>query len=155
MDRSTLNIESYSAAIERVGYHISSQRGVLWLSGEDAVDFINRQSTNNLKTLQRENSMLTILTTPAARIMDLLQVFFGDMATMGWPGQFNLDFMCFLVLSALWLSWRHHFSPIGILLGVVGFFGGALFLSAYLFIESVRAKGDFKALLPNRVRVNG
>lgn len=25
----------------------------------------------------------------------LLQIFFGDMATMGWPGQFNLDFICF------------------------------------------------------------
>jgi hypothetical protein len=30
----------------------------------------------------------------------LLPVFFGDMAEMGWPGQFNLDFMCFLALSA-------------------------------------------------------
>ena len=86
--------------------------------------------------------------------MGLLQVFFGDMAKMGWPGQFNLDFMCFLALSALWLSWRHHFSPIGIVLGVVGFFGGAFFLSAYLFIETFRVEGDAKALLLGKVRAN-
>lgn len=38
---------------------------------------------------------------------DLLPVFFGDMAKMGWPGQFNLDFMCLLALSAIWVAWRH------------------------------------------------
>ena len=86
--------------------------------------------------------------------MGLLQVFFGDMAKMGWPGQFNFDFMCFLILSALWLSWRHHFSFIGIIFGLAGLFGGALFLSAYLFIESFRVEGDVKVLLLGKVRVN-
>ncbi len=45
--------------------------------------------------------------------MGLFAVFFGDMAKMAWPGQFNLDFMGFLMLSGLWLAWRHHFSPPG------------------------------------------
>ena len=48
------------------------------------------------------------------------------MATMGWPGQFNLDFMCMLTLSGLWVAWRHHFSGAGIALGLLAFFGGAL-----------------------------
>lgn len=77
----------------------------------------------------------------------LLPVFFSDMAEMAWPGQFNLDFMCFLVLSALWVSWRHQFSPVGLLLGLVAFFGGALFLSIYLFIQSYRVNDNIKALL--------
>ena len=42
--------------------------------------------------------------------IDLLPVFFGDMAKVAWPGQFNLDFLCFLVLSALWTAWRSGFS---------------------------------------------
>ncbi len=46
--------------------------------------------------------------------LGLLPIFFGDIAAMTWPGQFNFDFMCFLILSALWLSWRHHFSLVGI-----------------------------------------
>jgi len=80
----------------------------------------------------------------------LLPVFFGDMAEMGWPGQFNLDFMCFLALSALWVSWRHQFSALGLLLGVCAFFGGALFLSIYLFIQSYRVNGNVNLLLMGR-----
>jgi hypothetical protein len=79
--------------------------------------------------------------------MGLLPVFFGDMAEMAWPGQFNLDFMCFLVLSAVWVSWRHEFSGVGLLLGLMAFFGGALFLSVYLFILSFMVKGNIGVLL--------
>lgn len=79
--------------------------------------------------------------------MGLLPIFFGDMAKVEWPGQFNLDFMCMLSLSGLWISWRHKFSAIGIILGIIAFFGGALFLSAYLFVESFRVRGDMKALM--------
>lgn len=84
----------------------------------------------------------------------LLPVFFGDMAEMGWPGQFNLDFMCFLALSALWVSWRHEFSAVGLLLGVCAFFGGALFLSIYLFIQSYRVNGNVNLLLMGRRAVS-
>lgn len=77
----------------------------------------------------------------------LLPVFFGDMAAMTWPGQFDTDFFGFLLLSGLWLAWRHRFSPLGLLLGVAGVFGGMLFLSAYLFIASFRPGADVKSLL--------
>lgn len=79
--------------------------------------------------------------------LDLLPVFFGDMAEMGWPGQFNLDFMGFLALSALWVAWRHQFSPAGLGLAVVAFFGGMPFLAAYLLVQSYRAQGDIRVLL--------
>jgi hypothetical protein len=79
--------------------------------------------------------------------MGLFGVFLGDMGRVEWPGQFNLDFLCMLTLSGLWVSWRHRFSRPGLALGVGAFFGGALFLSAYLFVESFRAKGDVTALL--------
>lgn len=85
----------------------------------------------------------------------LFEVFFGDIALMGWPGQFNFDFMGFLVLSGLWLAWRHHFSPAGLALGVLGFFGGAPVLTAYLFITSFYANGDIRELLLGRQRANG
>ena len=86
--------------------------------------------------------------------MGLLQVFFADMAEMAWPGQFNLDFMCMLMLSALWVAWRHHFSPAGLGLGVVAFFGGAPFLTAYLLINSFAVEGDVRSLLlgPSRAQ---
>jgi hypothetical protein len=79
--------------------------------------------------------------------LGLLPVFFGDIAKMGWPGQFNLDFMCMLALSALWVAWRHRFSGGGVALGVVAFFGGAGFLLPYLLITSLQADGDIRVLL--------
>jgi hypothetical protein len=79
--------------------------------------------------------------------MGLLPVFFGDMAKFGWPGQFNLDFMFMLAFSALWVAWRHRFSGLGLALSVLAFFGGAIFLSVYLLIETSRARGDVRALL--------
>jgi hypothetical protein len=79
--------------------------------------------------------------------MDLLAVFFGDMAKMGWAGQFNLDFMGMLMLSALWVAWRHRFSAGGIALASLAFFGGAPFLCVYLLIESARSGGDARAML--------
>jgi hypothetical protein len=69
--------------------------------------------------------------------MNLLPVFFGDMAAMAWPGQFNLDFMGFLVLSALWTAWRNGFSALGLVLAVIAFFGGMGFLSIYVLILSL------------------
>lgn len=83
----------------------------------------------------------------------LLPVFFGDIAAMAWPGQFNVDFTCFLALSALWVAWRHQFSAGGLTLGVVAFFGGMLFLSIYLLIHTGRSRGDVRALLLGEARV--
>jgi hypothetical protein len=77
----------------------------------------------------------------------LLEVFFGDIGRIGWPGQFNLDFLGFLTLSALWTAWRHHFSPAGIALAPLAFFGGMGFFTLYLLIASIRVRGDVNALL--------
>jgi len=82
----------------------------------------------------------------ASHGMNLMPVFFGDMAKMEWPGQFNLDFLCMLMLSGLWVSWRHEFSPAGIVLGLLALFGGALFLSAYLLIVTAK-QPDVRLLL--------
>lgn len=83
---------------------------------------------------------------------NLLPIFFGDIAAMTWPGQFNLDFLGFLVLSGVWLAWRHHFSPIGLGLGLMGLSGGILFLAPYLLIASYRAEGDVRILFLGKSR---
>jgi hypothetical protein len=85
----------------------------------------------------------------------LFAVFFGDIASMGWPGQFNLDFTCLLLLSALWVAWRHHFSAAGLALGALAFFGGAFFLTAYLLVASLVARGATTELLLGRQRAAG
>jgi hypothetical protein len=86
---------------------------------------------------------------------NLLPVFFGDMAKMGWAGQFNLDFMTMLALSAIWVAWRHQFSAGGLALSVLAFFGGMMFLSIYLLVHSHRTRGDVKVLLLGEARARG
>jgi hypothetical protein len=83
---------------------------------------------------------------------NLLPVFFGDMAEMAWPGQFNVDFFTFLLMAGLWLAWRHGFRPVGLALGTAAVFGGMLFLSAYLLILSFVAAGDVRVMLLGRPR---
>jgi hypothetical protein len=83
--------------------------------------------------------------------LGLLAIFFGDIATLAWPGQFNLDFLCFLVLSAMWTAWRNRFSNVGLLLAIVAFFGGAGFLFPYLVFLTFRESGDLvRILIGNR-----
>jgi len=85
--------------------------------------------------------------------LGLFPIFFGDIAEMGWPGQFNLDFLGFLTLSALWIAWRNNFSSKGLFLGVLGFFLGAPFLAAYLLYVSRKSGDDYSLLFLGPVRV--
>lgn len=91
-------------------------------------------------------------TTVSLHGLDLFAVFFGDIAKLGWPGQFNLDFLMFLLMSGLWLAWRHDFSALGLGLGLLGVFGGSPFLSAYLLAASFSARGDMRVLLLGKRR---
>jgi hypothetical protein len=60
-----------------------------------------------------------------------------------------------LLLSGFWLAWRHHFSPAGLALGILGFLGGAPLLSVYLFIISLQSNGNVKEMLLGKVRAAG
>jgi len=84
--------------------------------------------------------------------LGLFNIFFGDMAVIGWAGQFNLDFMFMLILSAFWVAWRHQFSGIGILLSVLALLGGSLFLTIYLLILSWQFNGNMKLVLLGKTR---
>jgi hypothetical protein len=85
--------------------------------------------------------------------LNLFPIFFGDIAKMGWPGQFNADFLGMLTLSGLWTAWRNRFSAGGIVLGLLAFNLGAPFLCAYLLVLTAQAKGDMREVLVGRERV--
>ena len=83
--------------------------------------------------------------------MILFSVFFGDISKMGWPGQFNFDFIGFLALSAIWTAWRNQYSSTGLGLAVLAFFFGMGFLSIYLLFLTTKHAGDMGfVLLGNR-----
>ncbi len=59
--------------------------------------------------------------------LNLFPPFFGAIYAMTWQGQFNLDFLGFLVLSATWVAWRNEFTPRAMGLSILAFFGGMIF----------------------------
>ena len=65
----------------------------------------------------------------------------------GWPGQFHTDFVTYLILSGLWVAWRHEFSAGGIILGVLAAQLGMIFLSLYLLFAINKANGDMAEVL--------
>ena len=66
---------------------------------------------------------------------NFMQVFLTDLFCLTWRGQFNLDFMTYLMLSALWVAWRGGFSAgaIGLALGASVL--GMPYLAAYILIQ--------------------
>ena len=78
---------------------------------------------------------------------NLFSVFFGNIAQMDWSGQFNLDFLGFLILTGLWVSWRNHFGFRGIALGILAFLLGMSFLAPYLLYLSFKSKANIKTVL--------
>lgn len=78
---------------------------------------------------------------------NLVPPFFLEIREMTWQGQFNFDFFCFLLLSALWCAWRNDFSLLGWGLAVLGLTGGMLFLSIYLLILSFQTNGNIREMM--------
>ena len=64
----------YRAITEGAGLHDSSYTGRLKATGEDALDLLNRLSTNGIVNLAPGHGAPTILTTDRGRILDLLGV---------------------------------------------------------------------------------
>ena len=75
-----------------------------------------------------------------------------DVAAVGWPGQFDLDFTAMLILAGLWMAWRNHFSVGGIMLGLLVTIVGAPLLCTYLLVLLARHKGDMGMVLLGETR---
>ena len=71
---------------------------------------------------------------------------------MTWAGQFNLDFLGFLILYGIWMAWPNNFSPFGLVLGAFGLVGGIPLLTTYLLYLSFATGGDVKRMILGDVR---
>lgn len=78
---------------------------------------------------------------------DLFSVFFSNVKSVDWSGQFNLDFMSYLTLSGLWIMWRNHFSGKSIAIGLVAMILGIIFFAPYVLVLLMQEKGDLKKVL--------
>jgi len=78
---------------------------------------------------------------------NIFPIIIDSIVSLTWVGQFNLDFTFFLALTGLWVAWRNKFSSLGIILGLVAFVGGIVFLSVYLFFLSFNSNDSVKEIL--------
>ena len=65
---------SLAALAERAGFVDRSDCGRLWITGADALDLLNRLTTNQLETLPEGAARSTVLTNGDARVIDHLRL---------------------------------------------------------------------------------
>lgn len=78
---------------------------------------------------------------------DLFSVFIDNILSLNWSGQFNLDFLCYLSLSGLWIMWRSKFNSKAIIIGVVAMVLGIVFFAPYLIWLLFKMNGNVKRVL--------
>ena len=64
----------YQAALTGSAYYVWENPGFLRISGADRKAFLQRQTTNDIQMLKPTGCLVTVLTNPAARILDVLIV---------------------------------------------------------------------------------
>lgn len=86
--------EGYQAAISGSVYYIWENPGFLRISGTDRQAFLQRQTTNDLKMLKPAGCLVTVLTNPAARILDVLTILDESESLLGitLPGHGEVTF---------------------------------------------------------------
>ncbi len=66
------NLPGYQAALESAAFFVQPTAGYLRVSGADQTAFLQRQTSNDLKLLGPGRPLLNVLTSPTARILDVL-----------------------------------------------------------------------------------
>ena len=70
----SINAAAFAALTERAGFTDRSDCGRLWITGDDALDLLNRLTTNKLETLPDGTMCSTVLTNGDARVLDHLRL---------------------------------------------------------------------------------
>ena len=68
------DIADLTALMEHAGFVDRSDAGRLWITGADALDLLNRLTTNDLETLPEGTARSTVLTNGDARVLDHLRL---------------------------------------------------------------------------------
>ena len=74
------------AAFESPAVADQSARAIVTVTGDEAVEFVNRMCTNDIKSVNESTSVTAALTTAKGRIVDHLQVWQRDSNTLGLLG---------------------------------------------------------------------
>ena len=70
---------------------------------------------------------------------------FATVFSLAWSGPFVADFTTDLVLSVLWIGWRHGFSAAGLGLAFLALLGGMVFFAPCLLFALRQAQSPCQA----------
>ena len=84
--------------------------------------------------------------------INFVPVFVADLMSVTWRGQIGFDFLSYLILSGLWVAWRHDFTGGGIALAIIVVLGGMLAFALYLLFAIGRSEGDLNIMLLGQQR---
>lgn len=84
-----IDLRAYHAAREGLAFYFPPGSRIFELSGEDRRSFLQRQTSNNIALLSPESALLTVLTSPTARILDVFYLLEGpqDIQILPMPGR--------------------------------------------------------------------
>lgn len=71
----------------------------------------------------------------------------GDLLELNWRSQFNTDFIVYLLLFAVWVTWREGGTAKGYAFGVLSVVMGGMFSFPYLLRATYVANGDPRGVL--------
>jgi folate-binding protein YgfZ len=72
--QTNIDERNYTALTSGAALQMRPARGLLELTGADRVDFVQRMTTNNIAALRPGQSLVTVLTSPVARILFVFTV---------------------------------------------------------------------------------
>lgn len=79
--------------------------------------------------------------------LNFLTTFLQNIQAINWSGQFNLDFLCYLLLSGFWVIWRNNFHKSSFLLAFLATIFGIMFLAPYLIWLIKKENGQLNQVL--------
>lgn len=72
--KSSASLPGYQAALENTAFYPQANAGCLRLGGADRLVYLQRQTTNDVNLLSAQRSVLTVLVSPTARLLDMLRL---------------------------------------------------------------------------------
>jgi folate-binding protein YgfZ len=84
----------YTKVLHEAGFFLQSDAGYLDVQGPDRLEFLQRQTTNDLQMLNDDLVVKTVLTSPIARIIDVLYIIFkkDSLGIITLPGRAQTTF---------------------------------------------------------------
>ncbi|MEO1614706.1 MAG: hypothetical protein AAFV88_02585 [Planctomycetota bacterium] len=75
------------------------------------------------------------------------RVAINDLMALSWRSQFDTDFLVYLFLGAIWITWREGFTVKGNVFAFLSVFLGGMFSFPYLLFATYKADGNPRKML--------